>query len=217
MKNQKIKGIVFASWLTVFTAMAQMDIVSFTAPGPLYNNDPWSLGYSFTVTGSLQVTGLSAFNSSTDPAAGITENTPVDLWNSSGTLLASATVLAGTADPLTTDGFFRYASIAPLTLGPGTYDVAAEFLAGDLYTYSTSGFTSIPGVTFDDDQYGWGATLQFPSDTEGALNGFFGGNVVVGGSDPGGDNLVPDSSSTFMLLSNALLTLVAVRRKLASF
>jgi hypothetical protein len=190
----------------VSSALAQQDIVSFTAtvPGNIYNSSfSWTLGYEFIVTSPITVSGLSAFT--LNPGAGLNENTPVGLWDSSQTLLASATVQAGTTDPLTTDGFFRYASIAPLTLQPGTYIVGAEYQAGvDSYTWDTTGFTTLTGVSFVQDRYNQGATLAFPGSTVGTYqNGFFGGNVVVS---------VPEPTTLALAGLGGLAALVAIRR-----
>jgi hypothetical protein len=199
---------------------AQQDIVSFSSINPLntFNNGTsYTLGYQFTVTSPITVTGLSAFT--VIPSLGLNENTPVGLWNSSGTQLAGATVLAGTTDPLTSDGFFRYASLASAVVLPdGTYYVGAEVEGfTDDYTFAVNGLTSIPGVTFVQDAFAFGSTLSDPSANTAGLTaadggGFFGGNVVVGG--PVSSVSVPDASSSLALLSGVCVALGAVRRKL---
>lgn len=151
------------------------------------NNDglPYTLGYEFNVTSPITVIGLSAFTA--NPAAGLNENTPVGLWDASQNLLASATVLSGTTDPLTSDGFFRYATLSvPITLPDGTYYVGAEFEANvDLYTYYVNGLATMSGVTFVGAQDIEGSNLSFPSPRSPASDGFFGGNVVVQVPEPG--------------------------------
>jgi hypothetical protein len=166
--------------LGMSNSFAQQDIVTFTDPGsPLNNGISFTLGYEFTVTSPIMVTGLSAF--AANPAAGLNENTPVGLWNSSQTLIASATVLAGTADPLTADGYFRYATLAsPLTLPDGTYYVGAEFEGSvDKYTIFVGGQASISGVTYVQPQEINTTSLEFPSIGGGGPTGVFGGDVVV--------------------------------------
>lgn len=215
MKTKSLAVILGSALLAVSSVMAQQDIVSFSSPGILANDGDWTLGYEFQVTSPITVTGLSAFANGPYSTAvtGLDENTAVGLWNSSDALIASATVLAGTAAPLTLDGLFRYASITPMTLPDGTYYVGAE-MGDNLYTFYTSGFASIPGVTFVQDQAVPGSSLAFPDRSFGitasAGGGFFGGNVVIGGV-----SAVPDASSTLALLSGACLTLGLLRRKLA--
>jgi len=204
--------------LAVSSAMAQEDIVTLTTPVDTFgNNNSFTLGYEFDVTTPITVIGLSVF--AADPSAGLNENTPVGLWNSAEDLLASVIVPAGKVAPLTTDGFFCYADLtSPLILPDGTYYVGAEIQAKvDDFTWATNGITTIPGVTFVEDQSVASTTLAFPSDSDGlSANdaGWFGGNVVV---DPAttSELSVPDAPSALVLLSGACVALGALRRKLA--
>src|SRR5208282_2947375 len=89
------------------------------------DQDTYTLGYEFEVNTPITVIGLSVFTGY--PSIGFSKSTPIGLWNDSQTEIASATVLAGTADPLTTDGYFRYATLPiPVTLPDGDYYVGAE-------------------------------------------------------------------------------------------
>lgn len=99
--------------------------------GNLYyiGTSPYMMGYRFTVGSSqLAVTSLGMFDSvfSTNQQ-GLFESHQVGLWNSSGTLLASVTVGAGTTVPLT--NAFRYVQLASsVLLTPGqSYTIAAAF------------------------------------------------------------------------------------------
>ena len=127
--------------------------------------------------------GLSAFTA--NPKAGLTENTPVGSWDAGQNEIASATVLDGTAGPLTADGFFRYATLStPLTLQVGSYTVGAEYQAGvDEYTFQTYGLSTVSGVTFGHDTFGIYNTLTLPNQSSGYHTsdggGYFGGNVVI--------------------------------------
>lgn len=83
-----------------------------------------TVGWQFTVGGTpLQVTQLGLFDSGSD---GLLASHQVGIWNSSGTLLSSATVKAGTASPLTAG--YRYEPVTPFTLpANGTYQIGALF------------------------------------------------------------------------------------------
>jgi hypothetical protein len=161
-------------------AWAQLDIVSFTsAPHSDSDSEDITIGYSFVVSSPVKVIGLSAFVN--NGSGGVNGNTPVGLWNSSGSSLASVTVLSGTADPLTPDGFFRYATLSsPVTLSDGTYYVGAYVTPGIDFTYDVGGLNTLSGVSYSAPQYGYGSSLAFPSMEANPANGEFGGNVVVG-------------------------------------
>jgi hypothetical protein len=173
-----------AGLLGVSAAFAQQDIVTFSSinPNDTFNNGgSYTLGYEFDVTTPITVTGLSVFNAT--PGTGLNVNTPVGLWNASQTEIASATVLAGIADPLTSDGFFRYATLStPVTLPDGTYYVGAVSTArSGKYTDDVNGLAAISGITFvgSAENNGTGL-LAFPELEGPGTNGIFGGNVVVG-------------------------------------
>jgi hypothetical protein len=178
-------------------ALAQQDIAYFSSLDGPPISDPatYSFGFEFEVDSPITVIGLSAYTG--NPAVGFPKNTPVALWDQNQTEIASATVLAHATDPLTADGYFRYATLpSPLTLNPGDYYVAAEVdgtISGWDETFLSVGEndqTTIPGVTFISPQYAPG-TLQFPYASSAGTAGFYGGNVVV--------STVPEPG-TFVLL-----------------
>jgi hypothetical protein len=145
--------------------------------GESLGNPPFTLGWEFTVNTPVTVDGLGVFDDSLD---GLAESHDVGLWNSTGTLLTSTTVLAGTADPLI--GNFRYADIAPLTLQAGTYVIGATWLSGaDNNVFTTDGgvVTTIPQITFDAAAYTGGSTLADPTSIVAASEGYFGPNLLV--------------------------------------
>jgi hypothetical protein len=71
-------------------------------------------GFEFTVNQSFTIGSLGVFDLGLD---GLVESHLVGLFATSGTLLASTTVPAGTAAPLINQ--FRYSAITPLTLAAG--------------------------------------------------------------------------------------------------
>lgn len=142
-------------------------------------------GYRFTVGATpLAVTRLGMFDAmfgTIDPQ-GLRESHQIGLWNSSGTLLASVTVGAGTSVPLT--GAFRYVSLATqVLLNPGqTYTIAAHYTTpGTTSGVSPGDFlrviwgTAIPNalsplISFNGGVYysnpGASPNLQFPTEVD---------------------------------------------------
>src|SRR5262245_59793446 len=85
-------------------------------------DQPFTVGWQLSVNTSISVTSLGAYDSPF--AEGLLTDHEVGIWNSSGTLLATVTVHAGTSDPLT--GRFRYVDlVTALVLDPGTYTIGA--------------------------------------------------------------------------------------------
>ncbi|MEI9961385.1 MAG: hypothetical protein WDM76_09750 [Limisphaerales bacterium] len=83
------------------------------------------VGYSFTIgITSLEASALGLFDQDLD---GFSEAHNVNIWSSTGILLGSVTVPAGSLAPL--QGEFRYVSLlAPVTLVSGeTYVIAANY------------------------------------------------------------------------------------------
>jgi hypothetical protein len=128
-------------------------------------------GYSFTVTGTVTINGMGVFESF---ARSLGSAHPVGLWDSGGTLLASASI--GGADPVvvSTDslGQWRAVNIAPVTLSAGQYFTGVFYLAGTENVLLGATPASIAGITYNSAQYAFGPSLAFPG------NSF--GNTLVG-------------------------------------
>ena len=139
--------------------------------GSIAGNQAWtgSLGSDFTVNAPISVTSLGVFDDNADGLSGSLSVAIFDLTDTT-TALASAT-LSGSGDPLT--GQFRFASIAPLTLGPGTYSLVAwGFSATDQNGNENIG--NIPletdtgggRISFVDSRFGTAIpSVSFPSST----------------------------------------------------
>jgi VPDSG-CTERM motif/Domain of unknown function (DUF4082) len=175
-------------------------------------NNVYCLGFEFQVTNPLSIDGLAVWNA--DAPNGLAESEQVGLWDTSGDLLASATVGEGT---LPFDGSeFSAVSIDPLALSDGTYIVGAvgPYTFGGDGDGTVTGLTTAPGISYVEDR--WievdGGGIQFPSQSEfGSVNGFVGfpgGDFIVGGE------AVPDSGSTMAMLALAVGGLISVRRKI---
>jgi hypothetical protein len=189
--------------LTASAARADTAGVSFTAPGTAFNNgEGFSLGFVFTATSSFAVDGLGYYDN-----GGLTEVHQVGLYNSSGTLLASATV-TGTGTQM---GFFNYTAISDVDLIAGqTYQVVGTSGFVDPYAFETVGFSTAPNITFDNDIYTPGDTLAFGTTTDG-LNGYFGANFEEVSASP-----VPEPSTLALFGTGLLSACGLVRRRLQS-
>ena len=164
-------------------------------------------GYSFDVTdpNGILVTALSFYDVGAD---GLSQSHDVGLWNASGTLLASATVPAGTAAPLDSSGLFRFVPITPITLPRG-----ANYAVGAVFTFESfdaqailwTAQTTAPGVQYDQARFinNGVPTLTFPTDTI-AWTGLPGGSFNM--------STIPEPSAA-ALLGVAWFALLVSRRR----
>jgi Domain of unknown function (DUF4082)/PEP-CTERM motif len=178
--------------------------ISFTAPGTSLNNGqgPYSLGFVFTATSAFAVDALGYYDN-----GGLTDVHQVGLYNSSGTLLASATVDGSGAQM----GFFNYTLISDVDLVAGqTYQVVGTSGNVDPYAYDTVGFSTASNITFGENIYTVSNTLAFGTiSVSGVSNGWFGPNFEEASTVP--------EPSTLALFGTGLLSACGlVRRRLQS-
>lgn len=159
--------------------------VTLTSDGTYYNGAPYTLGFSFTVTGAQTISALGVFDQNGDGLGGAAD---VGLWDASGNLLASAVVPSGTGGFL--DGTFRYASITPYALAASTtYYVGAYEPDDNASSLNTgqggSGFVN-PNVTIIQDQYSnFNNAFSFPDTSNGFSGGaWLGANFELGVPEP---------------------------------
>jgi hypothetical protein len=147
-----------------------------------------TVGWTFTVTSTVTVTALGVWDEGAD---GLVADHQVGIWNSSGTLLVSATVSNGTASAVassSSDGDWRFestlldSSAGSNVLGPGTYTIGGLYVAGmsnDLVrSHATS--TTASGIAFGDAAESGGGTLQEPvTIISSADAGGFGPNFLI--------------------------------------
>ncbi len=116
MRKLLVVVLLFVVGTTLPLLAAPMPGITFpNLTGESLGNGPFTLGWQFTVSQSITVTALGAFDDSQD---GLNESHDVGIWDSLGNSMGSTTVAAGTVDPLVNQ--FRYSSCV---LQPGTGDV----------------------------------------------------------------------------------------------
>jgi hypothetical protein len=169
------------------------------------NIESTNVGWEFTVNSAVTVSGLGYYDYTADSGlagltaccgtapqttGGLTESHQVGIYNSSGVLLVSATVPAGTAGILVND--FRYTGITPVVLAPGSYTITAtqentgSETATDPVVYTFSTFNPITDITvpagggISSGSGGYGA-LTDPSEQCCGYQAYMGPNFLVAG------------------------------------
>lgn len=166
-------------------------------------------GWEFAPRDDVLITQLGVFDSGTD---GLINFHQIGLWRRdpgglTGTLLASATVPAGTDAPLI--GGYRWVSIPPvhLSIGLAFYAVGAHYSAADadaLFTPSPSQFASGIGLVLANGKLAFGPDLAFPAAYTGPpCEGCLGERFF----EPNLQYVVVPEPSSWLLLSSALVFL----------
>jgi hypothetical protein len=194
-------ALAFSGVSRVEASTASFSVITLSFTGNSYTV-PQSFGYVFTPNTHIDVTSLGFFDYY---GTGLVESHEVGIFNSSGTLLASATIPAGTIAPL--EDRFRYIGITPLGLSAGQTYTAAAYVTS---TLDTVGYTTVSGVSVNPDislpsfaaRYIFASGLQLPTQTSGASS-----TMYVGPNF----QLVPLPPSVW-LLGSGLLGLAVGRR-----
>lgn len=209
-KRVRLLGLLVSLSALLSSAVLAGSIPAITisnTTGQSLSNPPFTLGWQFTTNQQISVTNLGIFDDSLD---GLADSYQVGIWNSSGTLLGTATVLSGRADPLVNQ--FRYAAVSggPITLAAGqTYEIGALYSDGGdglIFPDGATGFSSAPFITFDKSSYFIGGTLNYPTLTSGSSPSHFGPNFEAVAATP--------EPSSLILFGTSILGLVPFRRKL---
>jgi hypothetical protein len=142
--------------------------------GLLLGNGPFTLGWSFQVTQTINVTDLAVF----DPGgAALVENHEIGIWDAAGNLLDSA-FSAGCGVQADNRGENWCDNAAPVTLTPGTYTIGATWNSlTDPLILPGAGLTNfnVQGVTFVQNEFLAGGFAD-PTNTTGDGMSYFGPN-----------------------------------------
>ena len=200
MRNGKLSQAVVLALITlsVRSANAQTPILSFVeATGSSGTNQAQNVGWRFNILAPITVTGLGWYDQNRD---GLSNSHTVGIWNSSGTLLTSVLVDAGTTDPLV--GEFRTHSVAPITLSAGTgYIVGGENFANSTDRLSFNVTQTLnSNITYDHATFSnLGTGLVIPTLNSAAITGFYGPSFSISASG------VPEPSSLAFLATSVMV------------
>jgi hypothetical protein len=143
-------------------------------------------------------------------APGIGSGQQVGIWDTSGDLIASTTVL--NTDP--TVGHFVYQTIPGLVLGPGNYVIGGTY-EGGLFPDDASGVTSQPGYTWITDEQIEASGLTYPNSSSG---GGYGPNGVFEVDFAGSPVTTPEPSELFpaVVIGMGIGLALVLRRRVQS-
>lgn len=203
--NKSIRT-AFAAAVLLSAGMAQaQSAYEFTTPGHSFSNGSWDFGWTFTANQGLVVSGLGYY---ADPTNGFVNQNEVALYDSLGTLLASATV----DNTYALTGHFRYVTIAPLTLVAGqTYQIDGVSHS-DNYTWNDAGFSTYSGITYVSNSWVSGSSPVFQTEVQTDTSaGYHGPNLYFG--EPVFTNAVPEPQTYALLLAGLGAIGWAARRR----
>lgn len=162
-------GLLSAVVLAATSALAATitPVVTYTSATTVGENRPYTVGFEFQTTTTFNINALGYYND------GNGFSHPVGLWDTSGNLLLSTTVLAG--DPAQNNFLWDAVSY---TLHPGTYVLAGQIDEGGAVALAPillQGVTTLPGYSWIQDRQLAGSGLNFPTSTIG----LYGNNGIL--------------------------------------
>lgn len=214
MKKSSLLGAVCALLLagpgqatTLFDFMVDNSGLPFYG-NTLACNHGCTLGYTFDLSSPVAIDGLGVFDLDSD---GLNNNHEVGLWNSSGALVASATVLTTSTSveaSASSAGNFVYSSIMELTLNPGTYTVGALYKIGDTdpIVYGAEGiFSNDLAASYGAGKFINTGILSMPDSSSNPTDRYFGAAVHI--------SSVPVPPAIWFFGSGMLALIGTARRK----
>ena len=183
---------IFAVILALWPAHTRGNSVAVTFPAntSFTAAQNFTFGWDFTLSSPVLVTDLGVFG-----AGELTDSHPITIWTSTGTVVTTGIVPAGTAGILVNQ--FRYVSIAPTLLAAGSYVIGAYYpTESEAIAFNAIGLTTAPEVSYGQGRVGAGTAL--PGNTV-SNNGYFGPNFQF--IAPAA---VPEGGSSWILLALSL-------------
>ena len=199
---KRFVAVVFGCAFALSSVARGTPVLTFTVPSTFISvNNDQSVGWQFNVNAATLVTGLGWYD---DLSNGLSNAHQVGIWSPSGTLLASATVPAGTAAGF--DGQFRTVSITPITLTPG----AGYIVGGENFANSTDRIASDvpsqivdPRITYVDATFSnIGLGFTRPATFSIATTGFYGPSFSVGIPEPAAAGALTVTACAMMIRRN---------------
>lgn len=145
------------------TGIAQPAVTSISGGNNfVFNNESFTVGYEFSTNQIITVSDLGFYDQNAD---GLVTSHPVGLFNICEQLLTSGTVPSGTGGTL--QGEFRYTSVTPVVLEPGTYRIGAVVYNGggnDAFRQAVTTVSTDPTFSYVLGYERHGSTLGFPNE-----------------------------------------------------